>query len=81
MVSQDNASDTHRESTSPSPARVLRAGGHEWHVREALYSPADRRTGTCLIFDAESVIRRVRDFPADWRTLPDAELYSISLGA
>ncbi|HEY4218995.1 MAG TPA: hypothetical protein VGM67_17760 [Gemmatimonadaceae bacterium] len=64
-----------------SPPRVLRAGGHEWHVRETRYSPADRRTGTCLIFDAESVIRRVRNFPPNWRTLPDDELYSISLGA
>ena len=59
--------------------RVLEVNGLRWSVREVPYPPIDRRSGTCLIFDAESVIRRVRNFPGNWATLSDAELYALSL--
>ncbi|HEX4683256.1 MAG TPA: hypothetical protein VH277_11120 [Gemmatimonadaceae bacterium] len=63
------------------PSRVLCANGLQWLVVERPYSAIDRRSGTCLIFDAESVVRRVRDFPAHWYTLSDDDLYALSLGA
>jgi hypothetical protein len=38
----------------------------------------DRRGGTHLVFDAETLMRRVRDFPANWQELSDAELLELS---
>jgi len=63
-----------------SRTRMLLVDGLHWIVRESAYSALDRRTGTCLIFDAESVIRRVRSFPANWYTLSPEDLYAVSLG-
>lgn len=60
--------------------REFQADGRRWLVRESTYS-TDRRSGPCLIFDAETVIRRVRQFPADWHLLSDDELYALSLSA
>jgi hypothetical protein len=33
------------------------------------------------VFSGEDVMRRVRNFPADWYTLSDQALYTLSLGA
>ena len=43
------------------------------------HPPIDRRSGTCLIFDAVSVTRCVRNFPGNSATLSDTELYALSL--
>jgi len=70
-----------RDQVDRSPSqtvRIVEADGLRWRVRETPYSPIDRRSGTCLIFDAETVVRRVRNFPANWYTLPDDELYLLS---
>jgi hypothetical protein len=31
-----------------------------------------------LVFESDAIVRTVRTFPADWRTLSDAELIAIS---
>jgi len=62
-----------------TPTRVIEADDLLWRVREEPWPTADRRGGTCLIFDADSVVRRVRDFPPDWYRLSGADLYSLSL--
>ncbi len=59
---------------------VLDAGGHVWRVFEREYSPEDRRKGLALVFWSEEVIRIVRRFPPDWRTLPDEALMTVSWG-
>ncbi len=60
--------------------RVIEADDLLWKVREEPWPTADRRGGTCLIFDADSVVRRVRIFPPDWHDLSDADLYLVSFG-
>ena len=32
----------------------------------------------CLVFDAETMFRRVYDYPPEWATLPDAALVVLS---
>jgi hypothetical protein len=52
--------------------------GVGWHVREQPFSEYDRRRGRSLIFASESAVRRVRDYPDDWHTLPDEQLALLS---
>jgi len=61
----------------PSPVRVIHTLDEEWRVYEQP-SVYDRRTRPDLVFESESVIRRVRDYPTDWLELSDAELLAVS---
>jgi hypothetical protein len=56
-------------------ARVLHREGERWLVYE-LTSAYDRR-GTSLVFESENVVRRVRDYPKNWRDLPDHDLVPL----
>ena len=56
-------------------ARVLYVEGERWLVYELL-TAYDRR-GASLVFESENVVRRVRDFPANWRELQDADLVPL----
>jgi hypothetical protein len=38
------------------------------------------RGSACLVFDSDAVIRRVWNYPTDWRALSAAELVAISWG-
>ena len=59
--------------------RIIReANGHEWLVRE-ITNVYDRRSSTALIFERPEVIRKVRAFPANWRTMSNEELIALSL--
>lgn len=49
-----------------------------WLVYELPPIPYDRRTTSSLIFENESVMRRVRNFPSGWRALTDDELFELS---
>ena len=49
-----------------------------WRVFEQPFSEYDRRTGCSLIFASELAVRRVRDYPSDWFTLPEAALERLS---
>jgi hypothetical protein len=60
--------------------RVIDAEGIRWRVREEPWPSVDRRSGSCLIFDGDTVVRRVRHFPPDWWTQSDTDLYALSLG-
>lgn len=55
-----------------SRPRILYVEGERWLVYEVT-SAYDRR-GASLVFESENVVRRVRDYPANWRELPDADL-------
>lgn len=48
--------------------------GEGWCVWEDAYSP----NGSSLVFENTSVARRVREYPANWRDLPDEKLYALS---
>jgi hypothetical protein len=66
---------------SRNVARIFSGGdGREWMVREMPPPVYDRRRGPSLVFSADDVWRRVRNYPANWRERTDAELYEISLG-
>ena len=52
--------------------------GIYWDVREVKNPEYDRRGGTSLLFDSVHAFRRVRDFPANWATLSEAELAELS---
>jgi hypothetical protein len=59
-------------------ARSLDMDGSPWTVYEIRASQYDRRGESSLIFETDGVVRRVRNFPANWRDLSDAELRAIS---
>jgi len=50
-------------------------GGVHWRVR--LVDSFDRRRPD-LLFESDSVIRRVRAYPEDWFTLSEDELLKLS---
>ena len=77
----DDSSATHPGAAAQPQRQLSSADGNHWRVYERAYPAIDRRTGTCLIFESDKVIRRVRDFPPNWRSLSDDELYAISLRA
>ena len=58
--------------------RVVLGDGREWRVRQAALPSYDRRGGLCLLFEANDVVRRVRDYPEDWFEWPAAELFALS---
>jgi hypothetical protein len=59
-------------------ARKVVADGEMWIVFE--HVPSQLRAGRAtLVFESTRIFRRVTSFPADWRTLTDADLYAISL--
>jgi hypothetical protein len=61
----------------PAPSvRKLYADDDLWIVREV--APSYDRRGTHLIFESSNTMRRVRNFPANWFELDDAELYALS---
>jgi hypothetical protein len=59
---------------------VVRDGEEvKWRVREVDgHGVPAPRGARCLIFDSESAVRRVWDYPADWRDLPPSELAAVS---
>jgi hypothetical protein len=52
--------------------------GVPWLVYELPAQAFDRRNSPSLVFESERVVRRVRNFPADWRTIRDADLWMLS---
>ena len=49
-----------------------------WLVYELPPAPYDRRSTPSLIFEHEFVMRRVRNFPSEWRALSDDDLLALS---
>jgi hypothetical protein len=63
--------------TTRNDARVIMVNDVRWLVYE--HVPAlDRRSSPTLIFECDEVMRRVRDFPRDWRDWSDERLYELS---
>jgi hypothetical protein len=50
----------------------------EWRVYELGPASYDRRGSNTLVFESEGVIRRVRNYPENWRDLSVEELVALS---
>lgn len=59
-------------------ARVIRYQGTIWVVYAQRIGPYDRRSRPHLFFESDAVVRRVRDYPDDWRALSEEELGRVS---
>lgn len=62
------------EPPSRTGDRHLAIDGEMWKVHEDRHG----RWGPSLIFEAEKIARRVRDYPQHWRDLSDEELSAVS---
>jgi hypothetical protein len=63
--------------TTPAPReRCFFREGVSWRVR--LHVGGYDRRRPDLVFESESVVRRVRDYPEDWYQLPEEALYALS---
>ena len=58
--------------------RQIVVEGVAWLVFEVPAHQFDRRSSPSLIFESDDAMRRVRNYPADWRTLPDDALLALS---
>lgn len=67
-----------QRAPAKSVARRLIMDGDVWLVYERASAPMDRRSTPSLVFECRAVIRRVRDYPANWRELSDEELARLS---
>lgn len=59
-------------------ALIITIDHEEWRIYELAPGVFDRRGSNTLIFESDGVMRRVRNYPADWRDLSDSELLSLS---
>ena len=59
-------------------ARRIPIEGTLWLVYELVPSEYDRRQSPSLIFESDMAVRRVRNYPANWRQLSDQDLLSLS---
>ena len=62
-------------------SRSLADGPLVWRVYELPAPLYDRRQGSSLVFEHASIIRRLRDYPSDWRRLDDGELLRLCNGS
>ena len=59
-------------------ARRLVIDGARWLVYELPPFQFDRRASPALVFDSESGVRRLQEFPPNWRSLSDDELVALT---
>ncbi len=74
----DPSSPSHALALAQQAGRHAIADGVLWLIYELPPLPLDRRTSPSLVFESDSVIRRVRDYPVDWRALSDEQLIELS---
>ena len=74
-VDQREREETFGRARTDHNQRVLTdEEGRLWRVRELQFADAP----PSLIFESETGFRRVREYPAAWRSLSDAELFDVS---
>lgn len=73
----DQPKDQLNRDAAPGKVRRISADGLRWYVQEVPAPSFDRRGGTHLLFDGETVMRRVREFPVNWFDLSDEQLYEL----
>ena len=72
----DERDDLSEIRSARDQARVVIIAGEPWRVFELRHT-YDRR-GPSLVFESEQIIRVVRQYPEDWKSLPDNELVLLS---
>jgi hypothetical protein len=55
----------------------LTIGGVDWWVYELPATPMDRRSTPSLVFESEDIVRRLRNYPPEWRDLAEDELVRL----
>lgn len=75
--SMDVRDDAAPMDSSAHLTRSFVAEGAMWTVRLRLGTYDRRRPD--LVFESEHIIRRVRDYPENWHTLADEQLFALSL--
>jgi hypothetical protein len=73
----DSQSFASQYRTAIERARFVSDGIGTWCVYELPPQMYDRRRGPSLVFQQEGAVRRVRDYPADWRALDDGSLLAL----
>ena len=67
------------DQAGPVPGRrELMLDGETWEVYERQAGADDRNPAPSLVFECRSAIRRVRHYPADWYSMSDAALRTLS---
>lgn len=64
--------------TGAAHALVITIEHEAWRVYELAPASYDRRGGNTLVFETEGVIRRVRNYPDNWRELSPEALLALS---
>ena len=59
-------------------ARELVIDDVPWIVYELPPDVFDRRKSPSLVFESQEAIRRVRNYPQEWRDLSDEDLFAVS---
>ena len=58
--------------------RFRDSAGIVWRVYERPFPTLDRRSGQSLVFESDGTIRRVRQYPPEWRGMSPEELEALS---
>ena len=66
------------ERVGAATALVIIVDHEEWRVYELPAPFYDRRGGNTLVFESDTVVRRVRNFPDTWRALSAPDLLRLS---
>ena len=59
-------------------ALVIIVDHEEWRIYELNPASYDRRGTNTLVFESDGVMRRVRNYPENWRNLSVDELLALS---
>ncbi len=63
---------------SASAARIVRHDDREWRVREMNTGAVPgAHASRCLICESDDVVRRIWNYPNNWRSLTDADLIGL----
>jgi hypothetical protein len=79
LVPRSSSSTSDPQRRRQRSVAVEDRSGVRWRVYERVTTgePGARRD-RCLIFDSDSVVRRVWNYPPDWWQLPQGELLALS---
>jgi hypothetical protein len=64
--------------TGAATALVIIVDHEEWRVYELAPGSYDRRGSNTLVFESDGVMRRVRNFPRNWRRMSPTALLALS---
>lgn len=65
-------------ATGARTALVINLDNEEWRIYELLPASYDRRGRNTLVFETDGVIRRIRNYPENWRELSADALLTLS---